>query len=200
VLSVSPRTIDLPIETSVENSAAGIDPANRAIADLVDLASQTSDVLRALIDQGQLSERKASRAALHLQERLRLSARMLKAFQSQISRLESGLAEMRDHERRLHSLEAQIEKRAEFMAQTPMENQTGIVADPSKHEHDRVQVAELMLMMRDIAKRIDGLTVLNSNQRSQVQRRGNLQSSQVEAKADCASANEPVAPPLRYHG
>jgi hypothetical protein len=127
VLSVSPRLVHA--EASHSNSSGEpqfplVEPiradhrAAEALISLIEMSRQTAMGLRELIEQGRNGERKATRAALHLQERLRLSARMLQAFQIQISRVEKGIDDLREYEQQVKLVEERLQaKLTELQAQ-----------------------------------------------------------------------------------
>lgn len=78
---ITPRTIDhQPNDEIVASMRELIAEASVASSRLTNLIEQTSD-----------SDAWANKASVHLQERLRLSARMLKAFQTQVDRVEGAL-------------------------------------------------------------------------------------------------------------
>jgi hypothetical protein len=87
--------------------------AGDALVSLIEISRQTALGLRELIEQGRNCERKTTRSSLQLQERLRLSARMLQAFQLQIGRMEKGLADLQEHERSIRASQESITQRLE---------------------------------------------------------------------------------------
>ncbi len=129
VVSVSPREPRLVLEPLVNEAQLESPPnettldhvttietglsSRNAIAEARTVAAQ----LAAVIAQGREGEAKAAKAVVHLHERLRLGAKMLKAFQTQISRVEAGLATLRSHEAQVRSAGKHIdEKYAAFEA------------------------------------------------------------------------------------
>ena len=82
VISISPRNAD---DSTAKQSTALI----ARLEELVRAATNAASTLDDSLDR----EREASRTVLHLQERLRLGARMLKAFQAQLARSDEVLAE-----------------------------------------------------------------------------------------------------------
>jgi DNA repair exonuclease SbcCD ATPase subunit len=105
VVSVSPLTVHtadppsplLRIARTDEHDAAlpptGDDDTSQ-LTQLVKRAERLIQQLGHAADQAEQDEALAKSATRSLQERLRISARMLQAFQSQIVRIESALAEL----------------------------------------------------------------------------------------------------------
>ena len=77
---ISPRVVDQQVFDELAGS----------LRTLIDEGAGTSTRLEKLIEQSRDSDQWVGKASEHLQERLRLSARMLKAFQSQIARVEES--------------------------------------------------------------------------------------------------------------
>lgn len=76
---------------------------------LIDEAREAAERLEAA--QGPASE--PAQASARLQERLRLGARMLKAFQSQIDRGEAAVEALDDHRRQAEAAQAEVNRRLE---------------------------------------------------------------------------------------
>jgi hypothetical protein len=94
VISVSARDIEQRCEDRIAAAIARLEALIVSALDAINNVDESRGQLRD-------SERKATKAAIHLQERLRLGARMMQAFQSQFSHAEDLLAQMRDLERRV---------------------------------------------------------------------------------------------------
>jgi len=92
VVSVSP--------TAVDAGAAGDASARH---------QQLAARLESLVEECRAQDAQATKSSRQLQERLRLGARMLRAFQAQIDRVESTLKSQQEHERQLRQLDAEIE-------------------------------------------------------------------------------------------
>lgn len=96
VLSVSPMTA-APMSADV-HSAGGtifVSPPESSGSHVSDLIPQARDVAAKLaraVNNASATEAQANRASQCLQDRLRVGARMLQAFQAQISRIESCIA------------------------------------------------------------------------------------------------------------
>lgn len=104
-----------PAVISLSPDKSGADAVAREglpFAEFIEDAGKAARSLRQLTVQGRQGAAKAGKASIELQERLRLGARMLKAFAVQIRKIESGLSEMRQREERLQSLVAALEQSA----------------------------------------------------------------------------------------
>ena len=146
VVSVSPRLAHAEAEEPLANDNLRFPVvemiradhrAADALVSLIEMSRQTAMGLRELIEQGRNSERKSARSALHLQERLRLSARMLQAFQAQISRVEKGLMELREHEKIMQSSQEQLSQQ---LANLKSQSET-LIVDVQQRMADAAQSA-----------------------------------------------------------
>jgi len=103
VVSVSPRgTAELAVVTMHA-------PIREIIDGTDESGHQVIGRLHELLAESRAQEKMTLNASLRLQERLRLSARMLTAFQAQLQRIETALGTQRNHEQVLRELEAKIE-------------------------------------------------------------------------------------------
>lgn len=100
---LSPRVID---EQAFNEFAT-------TIRTLIDDATSTSDRLAGLLEKASDDDVWTNKASDHLQERLRLSARMLKAFQSQITRVEQTITSMDVQEQTLESSRQSLDESLE---------------------------------------------------------------------------------------
>jgi vacuolar-type H+-ATPase subunit I/STV1 len=107
VVSVSPHPAGAA-SSQVPNTAHPDEAAG--LSDAVDQVRQLATRLERLIGDGRVQDVQTTKASLQLQERLRLSARMLRAFQAQIDRVEATLKSQQDHERQLRQLQGQVEQ------------------------------------------------------------------------------------------
>jgi chromosome segregation ATPase len=77
---------------------------------MIEVAATTADALNRRVHEIGEGEHRAAAASTQLQEQLRLGARMLKAFQSQISRVESTLAGHQAYEKQIEETQTRIEQ------------------------------------------------------------------------------------------
>lgn len=115
VVSVSPHahaTPQHPIKALFDQKVL---EEGRAIAEsLLAQREQTESLienLSALAAKASEGEAQAAQAVVHLQDRLRLSAQMLKAFQSQIGRIDHSLEQLKAQERRAEAAEGKAQQR-----------------------------------------------------------------------------------------
>jgi DNA repair exonuclease SbcCD ATPase subunit len=91
--------------------------------------------LQKLLDSAGRAGESPSRASAQLQERLRLGARMLKAFQTQIDRVEASLARLDEHHEQIEYAGGKLEQRfqqMEALAEEKLEHARGLLAESSK--------------------------------------------------------------------
>ena len=93
----------IPIEDAADNERSAASPCDVApgpaghgvpdpsLVEFVERAESASRELREVLDQAARRDVGTTRAAVHLQERLRLGARMLKAFNDQVSAAETSM-------------------------------------------------------------------------------------------------------------
>lgn len=112
VMSVSPAAIEYAGASEDGGASLMFAEPPAAIRALIDQALNLAATLANSVGQATQAEAKAAKAALHLQERLRLSARMLKAFQSQIGRVETSVGRLQNHEDKVHEAIAVIQQHA----------------------------------------------------------------------------------------
>jgi hypothetical protein len=79
---------------------------------LVQDASSLIQKLRLLREEARHDEEQATRTVVHLQDRLRLGAEMVKAFQMQIHRIEESMSELKAQERRVEAAGQRILEQA----------------------------------------------------------------------------------------
>jgi len=84
---------------------------------LIDHAHDATGMLREALEHAQSDQSRAARAADNLQDRLRLSARMLKAFQLQIGRIESALEGFESYEKRCKQAIDNLNEQADAVEQ-----------------------------------------------------------------------------------
>lgn len=77
---------------------------------MIEVAATTADALNRRLHEASEGENRAAAASVQLQEQLRLGARMLKAFQSQIARVENTLEGQRAYEQQVASTQEKIEQ------------------------------------------------------------------------------------------
>jgi septal ring factor EnvC (AmiA/AmiB activator) len=93
VVSVSPATVRVPKPQATADEGCS--------NDLIDLSGRSEEIiasLRSALDQAAMSDAQTRDSVRNLQDRLRVSARMLQAFEAQISRIEEGIGEL-EHQR-----------------------------------------------------------------------------------------------------
>lgn len=114
VVSVSPHVVEVkPDACDAECEAARV-PAHDMIEQLqqsIADANAAAERMEKAAAQSREDELQAPKMAAQLQERLQLSAQMLKAFQSQITRVEMGIAELKAQERKSQAAEARAQQR-----------------------------------------------------------------------------------------
>jgi hypothetical protein len=108
VVSVSPSTLE-PAHASRATTIHA--PTLGALDASLDQLRQLAQRFETMVNDGRAQEAQSTKSSRQLQERLRLSARMLRAFQAQIDRVESTLKSQQDHERELQRLDAAIERK-----------------------------------------------------------------------------------------
>lgn len=94
VLSVSPMTVRAL--SSDNNAITPVSPAEdqQRVRSLSHQANAVINSLHSALDQASMGDAMARDTVRSLQERLRVGARMLQAFQAQITRIEAGIAEL----------------------------------------------------------------------------------------------------------
>ncbi len=93
--------------------AAGERSLDRFAAELsamIEVAACTADSLNRRLQEASEGENRAAATSTQLQEQLRTGARMLKAFQSQIGRVEQTLEKQEAYERQVADVQAKIEQ------------------------------------------------------------------------------------------
>jgi len=113
VVSVSPRAAQPQHSPSRQSnrSETPIRDAMESLRSLLEHSRASASQLNKVFATVQEGEKAATQAAVHLQERLQLSAQMLKAFQSQISRIDNSIAELKAQERRAEAAESRLLER-----------------------------------------------------------------------------------------
>ena len=171
VMSVSPSAAETPHSPCATTIHAP--PLDDAEASLDQLRHWVHR-LEAIVGEGRAQEAQSIESSRHLQERLRLSARMLRAFQAQIDRVESTLKAQQEHERELQRFDAAIElKFATAQARMEMSLQQFIArldqaSDAALRIHEQRLTDEargrttkdfswLTSTMRDVTKRMEQL-------------------------------------------
>ena len=137
VLSVSPSRLHasesearMPMDSSSLEMGSGLadntsedeclrmdDPESSSLAGIaaemsgmIEVAATTAETLNRRLHEVGEGEHRAAAASAQLQEQLRLGARMLKAFQSQIARVEDTLGRQQAYEQQVAETQAQIEQ------------------------------------------------------------------------------------------
>jgi F0F1-type ATP synthase membrane subunit b/b' len=119
VISVSPhkaieRLSDKQaVEATPIDPAASDEPIAESLRALIEHAESTAQALHDLTVSGRQCAMRSAKSSVQLQERLRLGARMLKAFTCQISRIEAAVTNLDARERSLQRLQASITQRAD---------------------------------------------------------------------------------------
>lgn len=116
VVSVSPHAHELEPEPEHPPCAIDVDciagdEAAQTLRGLTSDATNLAERLERALVQARDGGASAAKAVVQLQERLQLSAQMLKAFQSQISRVEMSLAELKSQEKKSQAAEARARER-----------------------------------------------------------------------------------------
>ncbi|HWB18804.1 MAG TPA: hypothetical protein VG711_00770, partial [Phycisphaerales bacterium] len=78
----------------------------------IDSANASSEQLTTLLSAASKDDDRAAQSTAYLQERLRLAARMLKAFQAQIAKTDSSISMLAGHEERVLQIVNSIDSRA----------------------------------------------------------------------------------------
>lgn len=116
VMSVSPHAPMHGQHAMIEDVNQKLLDEGRAMRDLlrglIEQARTIAEKLSTLATSASEGEAQAAQAVVHLQERLRLGAQMLKAFQSQIGRIDHSLEQLKAQERRAEAAEAKKQQRA----------------------------------------------------------------------------------------
>lgn len=100
-----------PSTSRSDEAISAMVSAGEALRVLIEQANAATLGLGQLLTQEQDCQDRSAKSSMHLQERLRLSARMLQAFQSQIGRVESAMAVLTSHDQRIKAADDQIEKK-----------------------------------------------------------------------------------------
>lgn len=100
---LSPRVID----------QKAFDDLAGTLRRLIDQAEHAGKELASRVEQVASAKQDQAKSTEQLQERLRLSARMLKAFQSQIVRTEGAIEGLTTHEEKVHAVEHHAEQAAD---------------------------------------------------------------------------------------
>lgn len=105
--------IAAPAEEALAEDDAAAPSLDRFAAELsamIEVAATTADSLNRLLRETGEGENRAAAASAQLQEQLRLGARMLKAFQSQISRVENTFELQKAYQQQVADTQAKIEQ------------------------------------------------------------------------------------------
>lgn len=102
----------LGIDGSAEGDTAppSLDRFAAELSAMIEVAATTADTLNRRLHEIGEGEHRAAAASSQLQEQLRLGARMLKAFQSQIARVENTLASHQAYEKQVEDTQSKIEQ------------------------------------------------------------------------------------------
>ena len=115
VVSVSPHALDQSMQSAIPLIAQHSLDDGRAIADSlhvqIEQAGAIIERLSALAANASTGEAQAAQAVVHLQDRLRLGAQMIQAFQSQIGRIDHSLESLKAQERRAEAAEKLAQQR-----------------------------------------------------------------------------------------
>lgn len=96
---ITPRVID---QTSFDNLAASLQA-------LIDQAGAAAGELREALKQTAEVRTQTAKASGHLQDRLRVSARMLKAFQSQIEDVRATMSDLKSHKQQTEQAATELD-------------------------------------------------------------------------------------------
>lgn len=97
-------------ETTSGQSQPSLDRFASELSAMIEVAATTADALNRRLHEVSEGEHRAAAASTQLQEQLRLGARMLKAFQSQITRVENTLAGHQAYEQQVAETQGKIEQ------------------------------------------------------------------------------------------
>lgn len=146
---LSPRVID-------QNA---FDDLAGTLRNLIDNAENVGRGLEQCVKHAGGVKQEQDKSAEQLQERLRLSARMLKAFQSQIVRTESAIAELTSREEHFFSVEQQAEHAVESMKKR-IDGVIDTVMDRFQQQLEERITAALERMDREIDARVNRLQII----------------------------------------
>ncbi len=94
----------------VDSDSSSIVGIAAEMSGMIEVAATTAETLNRRLHEVGEGEHRAAAASAQLQEQLRLGARMLKAFQSQIARVEDTLGRQQAYEQQVAETQAQIEQ------------------------------------------------------------------------------------------
>jgi chromosome segregation ATPase len=104
--------VGIPTTEDAADSAgqASLDRFAAELSAMIEVAACTADTLNRRLQEAGEGENRAAATSAQLQEQLRTGARMLKAFQSQIGRVEQTLERQEAYERQVADVQAKIEQ------------------------------------------------------------------------------------------
>lgn len=141
---VTPRVID-------QNA---FDELSGTLRRLIDQAEHAGKDLEVCVEKVGEAKRDQTKSTEQLQERLRLSARMLKAFQSQIARTESAIAELTSQEEKSHAIEQRVDEAVNSAQQRIDAAVDAALERLEQRLHERIASA-LQEMDREIEERAE---------------------------------------------
>ncbi len=103
-------TLDVTGEGDDGYAPPSLDRFAAELSAMIEVAATTADTLNRRLHEIGEGEHRAAAASTQLQEQLRLGARMLKAFQSQIGRVENTLASHQAYEQQMAETQSRIEQ------------------------------------------------------------------------------------------
>jgi chromosome segregation ATPase len=138
-----------------------------AIRRLVDEAEAAAGRLEQALDRGQRRDIGLTRASVHLQERLRLGAAMLRAFQAQVARTDEAVAAAERRHHQLEELSGQIERRVDEagrrLAAVLRSSMEGLDREVARHrdpiEQLETQIATLRGQVQSLADLVEAAEV-----------------------------------------
>lgn len=203
VMSVSPTRSepgrstpqpDRPRATRSKLDPAAFDEVATTLRDLIDAADRSERGLRSVLHETGEVDARAGQASVLLQERLRLGARMVKAFQTQIARVEEALQGVDERQAMADQMLAQVderirgfEQRAENVMVELQQRLDRMVQEAVDRFEEQVQGAAEE--MRDVEARLAEVHESSSDLQSDVESaRAELQRTSSESQQTITAA------------
>jgi hypothetical protein len=190
VVSVAPSepgvsVISVSARKTAEGAMAAVE-SDPAPLQLVDQAAALCEALAELVDQSQRSAAKADAASIRLQERLRLGARVLKAFSIQVARIESTLAQAHQRQEQIKAIEGEFEGHLDAISK----RQASALAEFERRALEATAAA-IELLDEHVKRRSE------PGDDSAAPQRPSRVASQIEPKSDRPAQQSGATPPLR---
>jgi chromosome segregation ATPase len=99
-----------PVNVGESDAQASLDRFAAELSAMIEVAACTADTLNRRMQEAGEGESRAAATGAQLQEQLRTGARMLKAFQSQIARVEHTIEKQEAYERQVAEVQSKIEQ------------------------------------------------------------------------------------------